>query len=38
MKWQRIFVHSFLDGPEIFWSYFQPQKANDSLQNKFVVL
>ena len=28
----------FLDGPEIFWYYFQPQIAYDSLQNKFVVL
>ena len=28
----------FLEGPEIFWSYFQSQIADDSLQKKFLVL
>ena len=38
MKWQLMFVHSFLDGPDILVLFSTPPKANDSLQNKFVVL
>ena len=36
-KVELLFVHSFLEGPEIFWSHFQSQIADNSLQKKILL-
>ena len=38
IRWELLFVHSFLEGPEIFWSHFQSQTADNSLQKKISCL